>query len=390
MIRRWRALLRPEMAGQPASPSPAEAFGGWMIGTLWALFCLWLGDVGTHSLVPGVLLGGLFALWGWRHIEWLFWLPPVVVLAVLVEPLMPSPLRGPLGPVEYVDILMLGVLAVALARSLAFRRRVTPRTPLDLAWVALLALCGLEAAITRGAPGPLATLEHALVAALVYYAAAAVAGRPGGSRWVWPAFPVAAALVGLHGLGAWLLGPEVLVTHVRLADARWGATHGLFGAALAAAGVSAGLALDGGSRAGRRVWSVAAAAGVLGLCVHLATQRVVGAPRPWTGPQDVVRALTVSLAGGMLVALAVMSWRFGRARPAERPRWTALALTFLLMPLAQAGAEALSGPAAQLLLATGGGLVMGARRAAARDAARLLEAQADEARPARPGLGEAA
>jgi len=390
MIRRWRALLRPEMAGNPASPSPAEAFGGWMIGTLWALFCLWLADVGTHSLVPGVLLGGLFALWGWRHIEWLFWLPPVVVLAVLIEPLSPSPVRGPLGPVEYVDILMLGVLAVGLARALAFRRRLLPRTPLDPAVLALVALCALDAAATRAAPGTLETLESVLVAALVYYAAAAVAGRPGGSRWVWPAFPLAAALVGAHALAAWARDPGLLAAHARLADARWGATNGLIGAALASVPVAAGLALDAGRPSARRAWGLAALLGALGLCAHLAPGGLGAPARAAAGPQAALRVVSAAVTVGALVTLAVLSWRFGRARPAERPRWTALALTFLIVPLAQLGTDVLGGPTAQLLLATGGGLAMGARRAAARDAARPAAGAAGDAAAGPADLAEAA
>ena len=54
-----------------------------MLGTSCALLCLWLGDLGTHSLIPGVLVCGALAIVGWRHIEWLFWLPTMVVVATL-------------------------------------------------------------------------------------------------------------------------------------------------------------------------------------------------------------------------------------------------------------------------------------------------------------------
>src|SRR5262249_33743792 len=115
MIRRWQSIVRPVESHGPAhaTPSPAEAFASWMLGTLWALLCLWLGDLGTHSLVPGVLVGAVIAVWGWRHLEWLSWLPVAVVVAVLLEPLAPQALRGRFGPMVYVDLLMVGVSVVA-------------------------------------------------------------------------------------------------------------------------------------------------------------------------------------------------------------------------------------------------------------------------------------
>jgi len=71
MRHRWRTLVRPDAIEHHASPDAGEAFGVWMLGVLWALACLWLGYLGSPWVLPGALLAGLLALWGWRHFEWL-------------------------------------------------------------------------------------------------------------------------------------------------------------------------------------------------------------------------------------------------------------------------------------------------------------------------------
>src|SRR5205085_4064484 len=88
---RWRSLVQPD--AEHPHPDPGEAFGVWMLGLLWAMTCMWLGYFGNHWVLPGMLLAGLLALWGWRHPEWLWWFPTVLVVATVLEPLLPLPLR---------------------------------------------------------------------------------------------------------------------------------------------------------------------------------------------------------------------------------------------------------------------------------------------------------
>ncbi len=378
MITRWRSLMRPDDAHHPASPRLSEAFSGWILGTLWAFGCLWLGGLGTWALVPGLLLGGLMALWGWRHLEWLFWLPPVVVVAMLLQPLSPLPLHGRSGPVLYVDMLMAGVAAVAVARAVAFRRRLLPRTPLDRLLAAILVVGVLNLVGGPRHGQSLQMLKECAVAIAVYYATVTVASRPGGARWVWPAFPLAAGLVGLHALWAASLGPGRLDEQARAADGAWGAPYGLFNAMLCALPVTVGLALNAGRRWARRAWVVAALAGAAGIATHVAARAVFLQPRGWERLADPLQFSALALAWVALVMLGGMAWRFGRRHAQERPRWVALAIAFSLMPVMQLGTDVLSSPTAQLLLAIGGGLTVGAWRSA-RAAVEPAEEAADAA-----------
>src|SRR5258705_13848553 len=117
MRQRWRTLIRPEGDDHMGSPNPGQALSVWVLGALWALACLGLGYLGGFWIVPGVLIAGLLALWGWRHMEWLWWFPVVLVVATLLEPLSPLTLRSRFGPLVYVDLLAMAVALVALVRS---------------------------------------------------------------------------------------------------------------------------------------------------------------------------------------------------------------------------------------------------------------------------------
>jgi hypothetical protein len=69
-----------------------------------------------------------------------------------------------------------------------------------------------------------------------------------------------------------------------------------------------------------------------------------------------------------LASLARYAWQLAAERRAEAPRWRAVALVCLAMPLAPLFGYPISGTAALLLTATAGGLVVGARRADLRSA----------------------
>ena len=275
-------------------------------------------------------------------------------------------------------MLMAGVAAVAVARAVAFRRRLLPRTPLDRLLAAILVVGVLNLVGGPRHGQSLQMLKECAVAIAVYYATVTVASRPGGARWVWPAFPLAAGLVGLHALWAASLGPGRLDEQARAADGAWGAPYGLFNAMLCALPVTVGLALNAGRRWARRAWVVAALAGAAGIATHVAARAVFLQPRGWERLADPLQFSALALAWVALVMLGGMAWRFGRRHAQERPRWVALAIAFSLMPVMQLGTDVLSSPTAQLLLAIGGGLTVGAWRSA-RAAVEPAEEAADAA-----------
>lgn len=368
MIRRLRSIVRAE-PGDPLAANPGEAFGGWMLGTLAALVCLWLSEYGTHSLLPGVLLGAVLALLGWRHIEWLFWLSPVLVAAVLLQPFAPLAVRGRLGALAYVDMLMIAVAVIALVRAVALRRRPMPRTPLDRLMVALLVLSALSALPLRGSPDAFAALEMCAVGVGVFYATTTVASRLGGSRWVWPAFPLAAGLVGGHALVSSLAGPGTLAASSAFADRAWYCHSGLLNMLACSVPACIGLAIDAGHRGARRAWRVAATLGVLGLIAHLVAERLITHPHGWERLEDPLQFSSIAVGCVTLVTMGRMAWDLSHQRSHERSRWVALSVMFVAMPVLQLGTDVLASPTSLVLLATGGGLIVGTMRALSAQAA---------------------
>ncbi len=352
MMRRWNTLMRPaESAAPAASPRPADAFGVWMLGTVCALLCLWLGDLGTHSLIPGVLVCGALAILGWRHYESLFWLPTLVVVTTLAEPFAPLSARGHFGPLVYVDVLMSGVLLVGVVRLAVL---VEPR-----GGAALL------------------QLKNLTVTVLVFYAACAVAGRAGGARWVWPAFPLALTLVGLHALWAAGRGSDVLEAQARAADSVWHSREGLLVTLLVALPTSLGLSMDAGHRVARRLWQAAATIGAVGIAIHLWVGGPIEARTPALG-QVRLEALMLGFAWVALALLARRAWTLATLRPAESPRWIAIAFTCLAMPLLPLLGLPSNGAAGRFLVAIAGGLIVGTLRAVARDARRARPVAVEE------------
>ena len=204
-------------------------------------------------------------------------------------------------------------------------------------------------------------LKQFLVLVVVFYATTTVASRPRGSRWVWIAFPLASALIGLHAIVGAGRSSNAFGAAMRVADLVWGSRHGVFNALLVALPVSAGLALSAGQSRARVTWMLAAVAGAAGLGIHLALGSVFSDLRlghRWT-PHDWFRTglawITLSTVGWL--ALTV---RAGRRH--EGPRWLAVALTFALFGVLELAGSLLSGPALALL-AVASGLVVGTLRA---------------------------
>jgi hypothetical protein len=329
---------------------------------LWALVCLWLGHLGSHWVLPGALLVGLLALWGWRHREWLWWFPVVLVVAILVEPLSPLPARGRFGPLVYIDLLTLCVALVTLVRSRVLGQPLLPRTPVDRLVLAIFVLFGVSLLLPGTHDRTLVDLKQFAVRVAVFYATTTIASRPRGSRWVWTAFPLACALIGAHALWARLDESIVLAEHARAADQVWGSRNGVFNTLLVALPVSAGLALSAGKPAARWAWMLAALTGAVGLGIHLSRTGVAADPllsaARWT-PFEVCR---VAVACGVLGVLARLAWLVRRSRMHEGPRWLALTLTFVLFAVVELFGSALSGPAVPLL-AVAAGMAVGTLRA---------------------------
>ncbi len=362
MRHRWRTLVRPDAIEHHASPDAGEAFGVWMLGVLWALACLWLGYLGSPWVLPGALLAGLLALWGWRHFEWLWWFPAVLVVATMLEPLSPLPMRSRFGPLVYIDLLTIGVVLVSVVRAVGLGRPLLPRTPVDGLVIATLAGFTVSMFLPGARERTLMDLKQFLVLVVVFYATTTVASRPRGSRWVWIAFPLASLLIGLHAILELGRGGNGFGAAVRVADLVWGSRHGVFNALLVALPVTAGLALSAGQSRARVVWMLAAVAGAAGLGIHLARGGVFAdlrlSGRAWT-PHDLCRT------GLAWITLSIVGWLALRVRAGrlhEGPRWLAVTLTLGLFGALELAGSLLSGPALALL-AVASGLVVGTLRA---------------------------
>jgi len=354
--------VRPDAIEHHASPDAGEAFGVWMLGVLWALACLWLGYLGSPWVLPGALLAGLLALWGWRHFEWLWWFPAVLVVATMLEPLSPLPMRSRFGPLVYIDLLTIGVVLVSVVRAVGLGRPLLPRTPVDGLVIATLAGFTVSMFLPGARERTLMDLKQFLVLVVVFYATTTVASRPRGSRWVWIAFPLASALIGLHAILELGRGGNGFGAAVRVADLVWGSRHGVFNALLVALPVTAGLALSAGQSRARVVWMLAAVAGAAGLGIHLARGGVFAdlrlSGRAWT-PHDLCRT------GLAWITLSIVGWLALRVRAGrlhEGPRWLAVTLTLGLFGALELAGSLLSGPALALL-AVASGLVVGTLRA---------------------------
>jgi hypothetical protein len=372
VIRRWRDLRHPERAGIPHPARPLEALGVSVLGLLWALVTFGLASIGHHALAPLALLAGLLALWGWRGNDWLWWFPATLVGAALLEVLWPLPAQGAVAPLGYVDLVALAVVVVAVARSLALRRPLVPRTALDPLVAGLLVAGFVGVMLER--TGALSRLTNTVVACVVFYAATSVAARRGAARWVWPSFPLACALLGAHALWtAW--GPRFGLPAATLArGATWGSWPVLALSQAVALAVTLGLALDAGRRGARRVWWGTVALGVAGL-VALGP-RGLRDSLPLTShlgePLEVAQAALVL---GALAISARTAWRLGWSRPLERPRWTAVSLAMVVLVMLLPLADPFAGPAARLLSAVAMGLAAGTARADARTLAALERGQ---------------
>jgi hypothetical protein len=329
---------------------------------LWALVCLWLGYLGSHWVLPGVLLAGLLALWGWRHMEWLWWFPVVLVVATLLEPFSPLPVRGRFGPLVYIDLLTIGVSVVAVVRAVGLGHPLLPRTPVDRLVLAILLLFGVSMAVPGAHDRVFTDLKQFTVHVVVFYATTTVASRPRGSRWVWTAFPLASALIGLHAVWAQFHGPDVLALHMITADRTWGSTHGVFNTLLVALPVSAGLALSAGKPSARWAWMLAALAGAAGFGLHLSRTRVAYEQAFWVDRWTWFEICRAAIACAVLLVLARLAWKVRRGRMHEGPRWLAATLTFVMFAAVELSGSALSGPAVPLL-AVAAGLVVGTIRA---------------------------
>jgi hypothetical protein len=359
---RWRSLTRPDGHDHIHHPSPGEAFGVWLIGVLWALACLWLGYLGSHWVLPGVLLAGLLALWGWRHVEWLWWFPAVLVVGTMLEPVSPLPLRSRFGPLVYIDLLTLGVVMVSMVRAVGLRLPLLPRTPLDAFVLAMCVIFGLGLVWPGASQRTFGDFKQLVVCIVVFYATATVASRPRGSRWVWIAFPLASALIGLHSIWGLSNDPDGLVLQTEIADHVWGARHGIFVVLMVALPVSVGLTLSAGSVFARLIWSFSALAGAFALVYHLSPAGQAHDFPAWDRTMSLAHFTRSIVACATLMVVARLAWVVRRSRMHEGPRWVAVSFTFGMCGLLELAVPALSGPVTALL-AVATGLVAGTLRA---------------------------
>lgn len=355
----------------PNQPNPNEALGVWVLGLMWALTCLWLGYLGSHWVVPGMLLGGLLALWGWRHVEWLWWFPTVLVVASMLEPLSPLGLRSRFGPLGYRDLLALGVVAVAVARTVGLRKPLLPRSGL-LLYVAGIAaaLLVLQLTPSRSAQ-PLVDLRDLGRGLVVFFATMTVASRPRGSRWVWASFPVVSAVFGTHAVWAVIEHPGMLEQHARLADAVWSTRHGALSALIIALPATFGLAASAGDTRARLLWMGAGTLGGVGLVLHLGATPVLETLRAWVMPLGLGDWVRIALVWVGVAIAALWAWQLRLTRASEAPRWLALIGVFISVAALETWGSALAGPALPLAVIALA-LVDGTRRAERRHVSREM------------------
>jgi hypothetical protein len=359
MRNRWESLVQPERHDELGSPDAGEALGVWVLGVLWALVCLWLGYAGGYWVLPGMLLAGLLALWGWRHPEWLWWFPAVVVIATMLQPMSPLPMRTHFGPLVYIDLLIIVVAMVAVVRSIGLKQPLLPRTPVDGMVVAVLALFGIGLLSGQPSGQPMLDFKRIAVRIVAFYATTTVASRPRGSRWVWVAFPLVCALLGVHAVWARTQGPDALAQQSALTDAAWGAQHGLVNILLVALPISFGLSLNAGQLPARVVWMLASLCGAVALTLHTSDAAAIALPATHWNGWLITRTVFACV---VLLTMARLALEVRTNRPHESPRWVAMAATFTGFAGLQLIWPVVTGPAV-LLLVVGAGLVVGTLRA---------------------------
>ncbi len=240
----------------------------------------------------------------------------LALLAVLLDGLAPH-LPGALAGVRWIEPFALAGLAAA---ALAGRGNGAAwSTPLDGRLGAMMAVLLLA---TLGAPPSAATgtnVRVALAGLATYYALSAlVAKDPEAAGTAWRAFPVAAAVLGLHALWAATGGLANLAARAAAVDAAWG-THGALALALAFATLlTLGRALEPGAPP---AWRLSAVVGAVGTGLHVAA---VGSP---FGAHALSRLETpLEFSASVVVALVLhglgrTAWMLRRERRSEATRW---------------------------------------------------------------------
>jgi hypothetical protein len=194
---------------------------------------------------------------------------------------------------------------------------------------------------------------------VAFYATTTVASRPRGSRWVWVAFPLVCALLGVHAVWARTQGPDALAQQSALTDAAWGAQHGLVNILLVALPISFGLSLNAGQLPARVVWMLASLCGAVALTLHTSDAAAIALPATHWNGWLITRTVFACV---VLLTMARLALEVRTNRPHESPRWVAMAATFTGFAGLQLLWPVVTGPAV-LLLVVGAGLVVGTLRA---------------------------
>ena len=374
MKSRWRTLVRPERSDPGATPGFEEALALWLLGVLWAFACLWLAYLGNHDLLPGVLIGGLLALWGWRHVQWLWWFPSALVVASTVETVLPADTRARLGALGLGDVLAIGVVAIALVRAIGLDRPLLPRTPVDRVMALALFSYAITTVTFMPYADPYSEFRRLMVAGVVFYAAVTIALRPGGGRFGWGAFPLATVLTGAHLLWSALKHAPVADPALRQSESMWGAAGGSWTLLLVALPLTAGLAVNAGHPKIRGLWSLALAGGTATAALLVATQRIPALT--FAAPIGAGAWVRAGLATVALLALAHVAGRVRNFRPHEAPRWIAVQGVCVLCMLAVCSGASMSGLALHLL-AIAAGLAVGTLRSDLRSTRRTSAVAAE-------------
>jgi len=324
VISRARSLLRPD-GGDPGGLNRVDdATALWLAGVLWIVVCGVVARLQLAELMPAALAGGLVLAASGRRLLSLYWFPVVLAAALLIEPVAMAFGRPHVPPLAHLDLVVLAVLTLALARVLTgglSRIPILLRRPTPQLMVAAVIVVIALASTAGGAWLELRAVTRGLTAFVV---GVTIFGRPQRASRMWSA---AAVMGGGIAAGVALVlamgGFPALASFAAAADRGWEAPRALQHTLLFVAPVTLGFSLDRTRRVER--WGLL----VLGVLALIA-ERTLSIGASSIGPAvGAVLEPARLVASYLLLASAVAGsvW-VGVLRRQERWSWIGLALGF--------------------------------------------------------------
>lgn len=388
MISRARSLLRPS-AADPVVSRVDDATALWLAGVLWIVVCGVVARLELAELMPAALAGGLVLAASGRRLLTLYWFPVVLAVALLVEPVAMAFGRPRVPALAHLDLVVLAVLTLAVARVLTggpSRIPILLRRPTLRLLIAAVVVVVALASTAGGVWMELRAVTRGLTAFVV---GVTIFGRPQRASRLWSAAAVmsggiaasAASVLAVGGLPA-------LASFGAAADRGWEAPRALAHTLLFAAPVTMGFSLDRERRSER--WGLM----TLGI-LALAAERILSEGAFSIGPAvgSTLEASRLAVSYVLLASAMAGSVWVAVLRSRERWSWIGLALGFGSLAVSDAPAVSFAATPVLLLAVASVGAVVTAldrkRCGSASDIADEASAHAEPA-PAEAGLEEPA